>query len=46
MDPKCDATFVKHLQIIKSAFHLGKTHKVDDQNMMVGELCNANDLDC
>jgi len=25
---------------------LGKTHKVDDQNMMVGELLNSNDLDC
>jgi hypothetical protein len=25
---------------------LGKTHKVDDQDMMVGELLNANDLDC
>ncbi len=46
MDPKCDATFVKLLQIIKATFHLGKTHKVDDQNMMVGELLNANDLDC
>jgi hypothetical protein len=24
---------------------LGKTHKVDDQDMMVSELFNANDLD-
>jgi len=24
---------------------LGKTHKVDDQDMMVGELFNVNDLD-
>jgi hypothetical protein len=46
MDPKCDAIFVKHLQIIKSAFHLGKTHKVDNQNMMVDELFNVNDFDC
>jgi hypothetical protein len=44
MNPKCDATFVKHLQIIKSAFHLGETHKLDDQNMMLGELLNVNDL--
>jgi hypothetical protein len=44
MTPKCDATFVKHLQIIKSSFHLGKTHKLDDQNMLVGELLNVNDL--
>jgi hypothetical protein len=45
MQPKCDATFFKHLQIIKSTFCLGKTHKVDDQDMMVGELLNARDLD-
>jgi len=38
--------FVKHLQIIKTTFCLGKTNKVDDKNMMVGELLNANDLDC
>jgi len=25
---------------------LGKTQKVDDQDMMVGELFNASDLDC
>jgi hypothetical protein len=25
---------------------LGKTHKVDDQDMMVGELYNASNLDC
>jgi hypothetical protein len=30
MQPKCDATFFKHLQIIKSTFYMGKTHKVDD----------------
>jgi hypothetical protein len=43
---ECDATFFKHLQVIKSNFYLGKTHKVDDQDMMVGELLNVNDLDC
>jgi hypothetical protein len=42
---ECDATFFKHLQIIKLAFYLGKTHKVDDQDMMVGEFLNASDLD-
>jgi hypothetical protein len=46
MQPECDATFFKHLQVIKLAFCLGKTHKVDDQDMMVGELLNASDLDC
>ncbi len=45
MQLECDATFVKHFQVIKSAFYLGKTHKVDDQDMMVGELFNVNDLD-
>jgi len=39
------ATFVKHLQIIKLIFYLSKTHKVDDQDMMAGELLNGNDLD-
>ncbi len=39
------ATFVKHLQVMKSAFYLNKTHKVDDQDMMVGELFNGGDLD-
>jgi hypothetical protein len=42
---ECDATFVKHCQVIKLAFCLGKTHKVDVQDMMVGELFNASDLD-
>jgi hypothetical protein len=46
MQSECDATFVKHLQVIKLTFYLGKTHKVDDQDMMVGELLNASDLDC
>jgi hypothetical protein len=40
MQLECDATF------IKLTFYLGKTHKVDDQDMMVGELLNASDLDC
>jgi hypothetical protein len=44
MLPKCDATFFKHLQVIKLAFCLGKTHKVDDQDMIVGELFNDSDL--
>jgi hypothetical protein len=43
---ECDATFVKHCQVIKLVFCLGKTHKVDVQDMMVGELFNASDLDC
>jgi hypothetical protein len=43
---ECDATFVKHLQIIKLVFFLDKTHKVDDQDMMVGELLNVIDLNC
>jgi len=42
---ECDATFLKHLQVIKTIFCLGKTHKVDDQDMMVGEFLNASDLD-
>jgi hypothetical protein len=42
---ECDATFSKHLQNIKSAFCLGKTHKVDDQDMIVGEFLNVSDLD-
>jgi len=46
MQPECDATFFKHLQVIKLAFCLGKTHKVDDQDRIVGELLNASDLDC
>jgi len=41
---ECDATFFKHLQVIKSNFYLGKTHKVDDEDMMVGELLNVNTL--
>jgi hypothetical protein len=41
-----DATFVKHLQVIKLTLYLGKIHKVDDQDMMVGELLNVSDLDC
>jgi hypothetical protein len=43
---ECDATFVKHLQVIKLVFCLGKTHKVDNQDMMVGELFNVSDRDC
>jgi hypothetical protein len=43
---ECDATFVKHLQVNKSTFYLGKTHKVDDQDMMMGELLDVSDLDC
>jgi hypothetical protein len=46
MQLECDATFFKHYQVIKLVFCLGKTHKVDDQDMMVGELFNASDLDC
>jgi hypothetical protein len=46
MQLECDAIFFKHLQVIKLVFCLGKTHKVDDQNMIMGELLNANDLDC
>jgi len=45
MESECDTTFFKHLQVIKLAVCLGKTHKVDDQDMMVGELLNVNDLD-
>ncbi len=45
MQLKCDATFVKHFQVIKLALYLGKTHKVDDQDMMVGELLIVNDID-
>jgi hypothetical protein len=41
VQPECDATFVKHPQVIKLVFFLGKTHNVDDQNMMVGELLNV-----
>jgi hypothetical protein len=43
---ECDATFVKHLQVITLVFCLGKTHKVDNQDMMVGELLNVSDCDC
>ncbi len=43
---ECDATFFKHLQIMKSNLYLGKTHKVDDQHVMMGELFNVNDIDC
>jgi hypothetical protein len=46
MQLECDSTFFKHLQVIKLAFCLGKTHKVDDQDMVVGKLLNASDLDC
>ncbi len=46
MQLECDATIFKHLRVIKSNFYLGKIHKVDDQNMMVGELINTNELDC
>jgi len=46
MQLECDATFIKHLQVIKLAFYLGKAHKVDDQDMRMGELFNVNDLDC
>jgi len=46
MQSKCDATIFKHLQVIKSNFYLGRIHKVDDQDMMVRELINANELDC
>ncbi len=46
MQLECDATYIKHLQVIKLAFCLGKAHKVDDQDMTMGELFNANDLDC
>jgi hypothetical protein len=46
MQLECDATFVKHYQVIKLAFCLSKTHKVDDQDMMVGELFHVNNLDC
>ncbi len=46
MQLECDATVVKHCQVIKLAFCLGKTHKVDVQDMMVSELFNASDLDC
>jgi len=41
-----NVTFVKHLQVIKLTLYLDKIHKVDDQDMMVGELFNASDLDC
>jgi hypothetical protein len=46
MQSEYDVTFVKHLQVIKLTFYSGKTHKVDDQDMMVGELLNASDHDC
>jgi hypothetical protein len=46
MQSTCDATFFKQLQVIKLTFYLGKIHKVDEQDMMVGELLNASDLDC
>jgi len=45
MESECDTTFFKRFQVIKSTFCLGKTHKVDDQDRMVGELLNVNDLD-
>ncbi len=45
MQLECDATCIKHLQVIKSVFCLGKAHKANDQDMIVGELFNANDLD-
>jgi hypothetical protein len=43
---ECDVTFVKHLQVIKLVFCLGKPNKVDDQDMMAGELFSASDLNC
>jgi hypothetical protein len=46
MQLEYDGTFIKHLQVIKSILYLGKGHKVDDQDMMMGEVFNANDLDC
>jgi hypothetical protein len=42
---ECDATFFKQLQIIELVLCLGKTHKVDDQDMMVGKFFDASDLD-
>jgi len=32
-------------QVIKSTLYLSKTHKVDDQDMMVDELLIVSDLD-
>jgi hypothetical protein len=36
---------LSNIVVIKLAFYLGKTHKVNVQDMTVGELFNASDLD-
>jgi hypothetical protein len=34
---KCDASFGKHLYIIEVVFYYAKTHKMDEQNMIMSK---------
>ncbi len=42
----CDASFAKHLEILKTFFCYGKTHKVNEQEVKVHELLNTSYIDC
>jgi hypothetical protein len=46
LQPNCDASFAEHLDILKTTFHYGKTHKVNEQEVKANKLLNANDFDC
>jgi hypothetical protein len=38
------ASFAKHLEVLKTTFYYHKTHKVNEQEIKVHELLNANDF--
>jgi len=38
--------FCEHLDVFKTTFYYGKTHKVNEQEVKVHLLLNANDIDC
>ncbi len=38
LQPKCDPSFAKYLEILKTFFCYGKTHKVNEQEIKVHEL--------
>jgi hypothetical protein len=41
----CEASFPKHLEIIKTIFYFGKTQLLDGVETFVFEVFNTNDLD-
>ncbi len=42
----CEASFIKHLEVLKTIFYYGETHKVNEQEVKVHELLNTSDIDC